>query len=121
MLKYLMREAWLCLRQVYCMLETGIKTKYMQLLMKIRMDAVDTDGDGTPDAFSPTPADWSLVIGARLWLLARSTTTSLNGSAALTFQMSDTRFDVAQSAQNFKRRVYTTYVAFLTPKSRRES
>jgi type IV pilus assembly protein PilW len=83
--------------------------------------AVDTDGDGTPDAFSPTPADWSLVIGARLWLLARSTSASPNGSAALTFQMSDTQFAVARSAQNFKRRVYTTYVAFLTPKSRRES
>ena len=83
--------------------------------------AVDVDGDGTPDAFSPTPADWTLVIGARLWLLARSATTSRNGSAALTFQMSDTRFDVPEATLNFKRRVYSTYVAFLTPKSRRES
>jgi type IV pilus assembly protein PilW len=83
--------------------------------------AVDTDGDGTPDAFSATPADWTLVIGARLWLLARSTSASRNGGAALTFEMSDTRFDVAESPQNFKRRVYTTYISFLTPKSRRES
>jgi len=83
--------------------------------------AVDVDGDGTPDAFSPTPADWSLVVGARFWLLARSTTTSRNGSAALTFEMSDTRFDVPETTVNFKRRVYSTYVAFLTPKSRRES
>ena len=83
--------------------------------------AVDVDGDGTPDAFSATPADWTLVIGARLWLLARSTSTSRNASAAMTFEMSDTRFDVAETPRNFKRRVYTTYIAFLTPKSRRES
>ena len=38
--------------------------------------AVDVDGDGTPDAFTATPADWSLVIGARLWLLARSASTA---------------------------------------------
>jgi hypothetical protein len=61
------------------------------------------------------------VIGARLWLLARSTTTSRNGGAAVTFQMSDTRFDVPQATLDFKRRVYSTYVAFLSPKSRRES
>jgi type IV pilus assembly protein PilW len=83
--------------------------------------AVDVDGDGTPDAFSPTPADWTLVIGARLWVLARSATTSRNGSAALTFEMSDTRFDVPATTLNFKRRVYSTFVSFLTPKSRRES
>jgi type IV pilus assembly protein PilW len=83
--------------------------------------AVDVDGDGTPDAFSATPADWTLVIGARLWLLARSSTISRNGSAALTFQMSDTRFDVPETTLNFKRRVYSTFVSFLSPKSRRES
>lgn len=83
--------------------------------------AVDVDADGTPDAFSPTPADWSLVIGVRFWLLARSTTTSRNGNGALTFEMSDTRFVVPETTVNFKRRVYSTYVSFLTPKSRRES
>ena len=61
--------------------------------------AVDVDGDGTPDAFSPTPADWSLVIGARFWLLARSTTTSRNGNAALTFDMSDTRFAIPETTR----------------------
>ena len=83
--------------------------------------AIDIDGDGTPDAFSATPADWSQVIGARFWLLARSSSTSRNGNAALTFEMSDTRFAVAAATVNFKRRVYSTYVSFLTPKSRRES
>lgn len=83
--------------------------------------AVDVDGDGTPDAFSATPADWTLVIGARLWLLARSATASRNGGGAVTFQMSDTRFDVPEATLNFKRRVYSTFVSFLSPKSRRES
>ena len=83
--------------------------------------AVDSDGDGTPDSFSPTPADWSQVVGARVWLLARSSSTSANTSSALTFQMSDTTVDVPAAGRNYKRRVYSTYIPFVTPKSRRES
>ena len=67
--------------------------------------AVDVDGDGTPDGFSATPADWTMVIGARPWLLARSTHRR-NGSAAMTFAMGDTRFDIPAAARNLKRRVY---------------
>jgi type IV pilus assembly protein PilW len=83
--------------------------------------AVDSDNDGTPDSFTPTPADWSQVIGARVWLLARSSETSPNVKNALTFQMSDTTYDVPAATANFKRRVYSTYIPFMTPMSRRES
>jgi type IV pilus assembly protein PilW len=83
--------------------------------------ALDTDSDGTPDSFTPGPADWSQVIGVRVWLLARSSATSANTKNASTFQMSDTSVDVAAASANYKRRVYSTYIPFITPKSRRES
>ena len=83
--------------------------------------AVDTNSVGSPESFTPTPADWSLVIGVRVWLLARSTDTSPNAKNASTFQMSDTTVDVPAASANLKRRVYSTYIPFVTPKSRRES
>ncbi len=83
--------------------------------------ASDTNADGTPDRYAAVPADWSQVVGARLWLLARSAEQSTNVKNAMTFQMSDTTVDVAAAPRNFKRRVYSTYVPFVTPKSRRES
>jgi type IV pilus assembly protein PilW len=82
--------------------------------------AIDADNDGTPDSFTPTPADWSQVIGARVWLLARSSDKSSNASSERTYQMSDTIYTVPAAAANFKRRVYSTYIPFMTPKSRRE-
>ncbi|MDP3823390.1 MAG: PilW family protein [Burkholderiales bacterium] len=83
--------------------------------------AVDSDNDGTPEQFAPTPADWSQVIGARVWLLARSSETSANAKNAQTLEMSDTIVEVAAAGANFKRRVYSSYIPFITPKSRRES
>jgi type IV pilus assembly protein PilW len=82
---------------------------------------IDADGDGTPDSFAPVPADWTQVIGARLWVLARSATPSPNVRSALEFRMSDTTVAVPAAATNLKRRVHSTYVSFLTPKARRES
>ncbi|HEU5295042.1 MAG TPA: PilW family protein [Burkholderiaceae bacterium] len=83
--------------------------------------AVDANNDGTPDTFSATPADWSGATGLRVWLLARSADTSTQAAKALTIQISDTTVDVPAAARNFKRRVYSTYIPFTTPKSRRES
>jgi type IV pilus assembly protein PilW len=86
--------------------------------------ALDDNGDGTPDQFSSTPADWTRVIGARVWLLARSGAASTNTRNAMDFQLGDlpaTSVTVAASGANPKRRVYSTYVPFVTPKLRRES
>ncbi len=85
--------------------------------------ALDSNDDGTPDSFTATPAaaDWPKVIGVRVWLLARSSETSSNVKDAMTFQMSDTTVNVPAATANFKRRVYSTYIPFITPKSRRES
>lgn len=82
--------------------------------------ALDADGDGSPDSFAAVPVDWTQVIGVRVWLLARSSEQSAITKAATSFEMSDTTVDIAAASRNFKRRVYSTYVPFLTPKSRRE-
>lgn len=91
-----------------------------------------TPPDGTPDVFAaapnppPAPApntDWTQVVGVRIWLLARSTDSSLNTKNAADFVLgSDTTIHIdANAAGNPKRRVYSTYISFVTPKSRRES
>lgn len=84
--------------------------------------AVDSDGDGTIDSFSSTPATWADVIGVRVWLLARSTSASRNAADASTFKLSaDTTVDIPAASSNLKRRVYSTYISFVTPKARKES
>ncbi|KQW37917.1 hypothetical protein ASC76_07520 [Rhizobacter sp. Root404] len=85
--------------------------------------AVDSTGDGTPDTFEASPSDWTQVIGARVWLLARSSDISRNTKDAASFVLgADTTVSVAASASgNLKRRAYSTYVPFVTPKARRES
>ncbi|MDT3678179.1 MAG: PilW family protein [Burkholderiaceae bacterium] len=88
--------------------------------------AFDADGDGTAECFASTlagcvGAEWPQVVGVRVWVLSRSESTSRNAAAAMQFVMDDTTIDVPASASgNLKRRVYTTYVPFVTPKSRRE-
>lgn len=83
--------------------------------------AVDADGDGTAESFASVPANWAQVIGVRVWLLARSTAPSKNTGGAIDFVMADTTHSVAAASSNLKRRVYQTYIPFVTPKSRRES
>lgn len=91
-----------------------------------------TPADGTPDVFAaapnPPPApppntDWTQVIGVRIWLLARSSDPSQNTKNAASFALgADTTVSVAEKAAgNPKRRVYSTYISFVTPKARRES
>lgn len=91
-----------------------------------------TPADGTPDVFAPAPnpppalppnTDWTQVIGVRIWLLARSSDPSQNTKNAASFVLgADTTVSVAaKAAGNPKRRVYSTYISFVTPKARRES
>lgn len=88
---------------------------------------LDTNGDGTADAFTsaPTAAQWPQAIGARVWLVARSASPSKNASNAASFEIGDfTGVDavtVDAAARNLKRRVYSSYIAFQTPKARLES
>jgi type IV pilus assembly protein PilW len=90
-----------------------------------------TPADGTPDVFAaapnppPAPApntNWSQVVGVRIWLLARSTDSSRNTKNAQSFVLGDTTVSItANAAGNPKRRAYSTYISFVTPKARRES
>jgi type IV pilus assembly protein PilW len=88
--------------------------------------AIDTNGDGTADEFksSPTAAQWPQAIGARVWLVSLSTSTSRNASTSsdLSIQMGDfTQVVPASTAAVQKRRVYSSYIPFVTPKARFES
>jgi type IV pilus assembly protein PilW len=94
--------------------------------------AFDTSSpaDGTPDVFAAAPdplavppTDWTQVIGVRIWLLARSSDPSRNTKNAASFVLgADTTVSVAANAAgNPKRRVYSTYISFITPKARSES
>lgn len=96
--------------------------------------AIDSDGDGSVDSYNSTPGatDWPNVVGVRLWLLARSTDTSRNTAAAMTFTMGDCTYTTANSLCNttpsttpttpqLKRRVYNSFISFTTPKLRKES
>ena len=98
--------------------------------------AFDTSSpaDGTPDVFAAAPnpnvppavppyTDWTEVIGVRIWLLASSGDPSQNTRNAASFVLgADTTVSVAaKAAGNPKRRAYSTYISFVTPKARRES
>lgn len=84
--------------------------------------AIDSTGDGSPDSFSSTPgvADWPNVIGARIWVLARSSAPSRNASTAMTFEMGDLPTPTSPPADKLKRRVYSAYIPFVSAKMRRE-
>jgi type IV pilus assembly protein PilW len=96
--------------------------------------AIDGDLDGSADSYNSAPAaaDWPNVVGIRLWLLAKSTETSRNAAAAMTFTMGDCVFTSVNglcnttpgtppTTQQLKRRVYSTSIIFTSPKLRRES
>lgn len=90
----------------------------------------DSPVDGTADGFfagpkagatsAQTNAFWSNVVGVRIWLLARSTSTSTHITSATSYVMDDTTIDVAAGSRGLKRRVYSSYVPFNSPKARRE-
>jgi type IV pilus assembly protein PilW len=98
--------------------------------------AFDTSSppDGTPDVFAaatnpnvppalPPYTDWTQVIGVRIWVLATSGDSSQNTRNAASFALgADTSISIAaKAAGNPKRRVYSSYISFVTPKARRES
>jgi type IV pilus assembly protein PilW len=91
--------------------------------MQIEYGIASADSAGTPVSFTamPTAAELPFIVGARVWLLARSTVASRNTKNALTFEMSDKTVEILAASSNQKRRVYNTYIPFVTPKSRREA
>jgi type IV pilus assembly protein PilW len=102
---------------------------------------IDDNGDGSPDRYSSTPAaaDWPNAVGARLSLLVRAGNTTAGYQDAKTYYLGDICSLPAGSAcpadplgtsptavargtaeQSYRRRVFTSYVAFNTPLGRRQ-
>ncbi|HJV63152.1 MAG TPA: PilW family protein [Albitalea sp.] len=95
--------------------------------MQIEYAVATATSSGTAQSFTSTPtsADWPNVVGARIWILARSTDASTTAGAATSFEMGDytgtNAVAFSAAATNPKRRVYSTYVPFTTPKSAKEA
>lgn len=75
-------------------------------------------GDASVDAFTTTPADWTSVIAAKLYLLARNT----EGTAGYTDTKTYTLGALGVPAFNdrFKRHVFATDIRIMNPAERRE-
>lgn len=93
--------------------------------MQIEYAIATTSSNGTPQVFTSTPAaaDWSNVVGVRVWVLAKSSD-STTSVPATSFEMGDytgaNAITHAAAGKDVKRRVYTTYIPFMTPKFRVE-
>jgi len=87
--------------------------------------ALDTNLDGSPDSFvaSPSATEWPNVVGVKVWILARSASqgSKMSDSADSVYQMDDTTVNVDGATAQFRRRLYESYIAFVTPAIRRGS
>ena len=84
----------------------------------------DTNGDSSPDSFASVPADWTQVVGARIWLLARAPQVTRGGyTDDKTYTMGDlnpTAPPPQSTDTDFKRHVFTGYFNFVNPQGRKE-
>ena len=67
--------------------------------------------------------NWPNVVGVKVWILARSASQGpkMSDSADSVYQMDDTTVDVDGATAQFRRRLYESYIAFVTPAIRRGS
>jgi type IV pilus assembly protein PilW len=98
-----------------------------QMQISYGFDTKPGDGSGTADCFASKPdlcglpeGAWYEAVGMRIWLVARSSTPSKNTADAISFTLDDTTLNIASANRNLKRRVYSTFISFVTPKARRE-
>jgi type IV pilus assembly protein PilW len=78
-------------------------------------------GDGAVDSFTPTPAaaDWTNVIAARIYVLARNTEPTQGFVDDKTYTLGS--ISVPARNDNFRRHVYAATVQLTNPAGRRES
>ncbi len=83
---------------------------------------VDTNDDSSPDSFASVPADWTQVVGARIWLLARAPQVTAGYTDDKTYTMGDLNAAAYAAGLNkgFKRHVFTGYVNFVNLQGRME-
>ena len=75
-------------------------------------------GDSTVDAFTATPADWTQVIAAKVYILARNTEPTSGFTDTGTYTLGTV--DVPATNDPFRRHVYTAAVRLVNPSGRRE-
>jgi len=82
--------------------------------------ATGYSGDSNVDRYEPTPtgAEWTSVIGARIYVLARNTESTRGYVDDKTYKLGS--IDVPQRNDNFKRHVYSAAVRMTNPAGRRE-
>ena len=83
---------------------------------------VDTNGDSSPDSFASAPADWTQVVGARIWLLARAPQVTGGYTDDKTYTMGDLNAATYAAGLNngYKRHVFMGYFNFVNPQGRKE-
>jgi type IV pilus assembly protein PilW len=75
-------------------------------------------GDGTVDSFIATPADWSEVIAAKVYVLARNTEPTAGHEDDKTYFLGTAT--VPPTNDRFRRHVYTAAVRLMNTSGRRE-
>lgn len=85
---------------------------------------IDTSGDGVPDAWMDAPAtvaNWSNVVAARVYVLARNSEISPGYSDAKSYVMGDKTFTPAATDRGYKRHLYRTEIRLNNVAGRRSS
>ena len=83
-------------------------------------------GDGTVDSYTQAPADWSTVIAAKLYLLARNTEPTQGFTDTKTYLLGSAASDnfavpaATGTEARYKRHVYTAAVQLVNSAGRRE-
>lgn len=83
-------------------------------------------GDGTVDSYTEAPADWTSVIAAKLFLLARNAEPTVSYTDTKTYKMGSSAADnftvpvPTGTNARYKRHVYTAAVQLVNPAGRRE-
>lgn len=80
--------------------------------------ATGVTGDAQVDSYATVPADWSTVIGAKIFVLARNTEPTTGYTDNKTYVLGSV--SVTNPADRYKRHVYSAEVRMVNPSGRRE-
>lgn len=82
--------------------------------------ATGLNGDATVDSYTATPSDWSTVIAAKIYVLARNTDLTVGYADDKTYTLGSMSFAPTGSDLQYKRHVYTGTVHMMNLGGRRE-
>lgn len=112
---------------------TMTTTPLVEGIERMQMDyGLDTTGDGAPDSYTRTPANWGDVMAVQVNLLARNNESSsgyldkksyslgLAGTAAAPSATSAASATIALTGTQFKRKVFSQQIRLINPSARRD-